>query len=107
GHIEPVRLDQLRKHADPEIRRRALALLAGQATPDRKKVVDDYMMVLDLKAETGRGKMVFKKVCSTCHRLENEGIEVGPDLLATLRNKSPEQMVTDIMDPSREVDPRY
>src|SRR5262249_6873339 len=41
------------------------------------------------------------------HRLENEGIEVGPDLLSALRNKSREQLLTDILDPSREVDPRY
>ena len=51
--------------------------------------------------------MVFKKTCATCHRLENEGIEVGPDLLSALRNKSPEQLLIDILDPSREVDPRY
>ena len=54
-----------------------------------------------------RGKAVFKKTCATCHRLETEGIEVGPDLLSALRNKTPETLLTDILDPSREVDPRY
>ena len=54
-----------------------------------------------------RGKVLFKKTCATCHRLENEGFEVGPDLLSALRNKSPEQLLTDILDPSREVDSRY
>ncbi len=39
--------------------------------------------------------------------MENEGFEVGPDLLSALRNKSPEQLLNDILDPSREVDPRY
>jgi putative heme-binding domain-containing protein len=34
-------------------------------------------------------------------------VEVGPDLLAVLRNKSREQLLTDVLDPSREVDPRY
>jgi putative heme-binding domain-containing protein len=34
-------------------------------------------------------------------------VEVGPDLLSALRNKSREQLLTDILDPSREVDPRY
>ena len=32
---------------------------------------------------------------------------MGPDLLSALRNKSREQLIIDIMDPSREVDPRY
>src|SRR5205814_5473378 len=35
------------------------------------------------------------------------GIEVGPDLLSALRNKSSEQLLIDVLDPSREVDPRY
>jgi len=51
--------------------------------------------------------LAFKKTCSTCHRLENEGVEVGPDLLSALRNKSKEQLLSDMLDPSREVDPRY
>src|SRR4029077_319466 len=35
------------------------------------------------------------------------GTEVGPDLLSALRNKSREALLTDILDPSREVDSRY
>jgi putative heme-binding domain-containing protein len=42
-----------------------------------------------------------------CHRLDNDGFEVGPDLLSALRNKSGEQLLNDILDPSREVDSRY
>ena len=34
-------------------------------------------------------------------------MQVGADLLAALRNKSSEQLLIDILDPSREVDPRY
>jgi putative heme-binding domain-containing protein len=107
GQIEPARLDQLRKHPNAAIRKRAQALLAGQTTPDRKKVLDEYQAALDLKADAANGKAVFKKVCATCHRLENEGVEVGPDLLSALRNKSREQLLTDVLDPSREVDPRF
>jgi putative heme-binding domain-containing protein len=35
------------------------------------------------------------------------GVQVGADLLSALRNKSREQLLIDILDPSREVDPRY
>jgi putative heme-binding domain-containing protein len=34
-------------------------------------------------------------------------VEVGPDLAAALRNKTRDLLLIDIMDPSREVDPRY
>jgi putative membrane-bound dehydrogenase-like protein len=107
GQVEPARLDQLRKHKDAKLRQRAQKLLAGQIAPDRAKVVKDYQDVLDLKGDVMRGKAVFKKTCSTCHRLENVGVEVGPDLLSALRNKTPDALLIDILDPSREVDPRY
>jgi putative heme-binding domain-containing protein len=82
-------------------------VLAGQVAADRQKVVEAYRPALDLKSDAARGKAVFKKHCTTCHRLESEGVEVGPDLLSALRNKSREQLLTDVLDPSREVDPRY
>jgi putative heme-binding domain-containing protein len=107
NQLEPLRVGQLRKHPNAKIRERALRLLAGQAEPQRRKVVADYRAALDLAADAVRGRAVFKKNCSTCHRLENEGFEVGPDLLSALRNKSAEQLLDDILDPSKEVDPRY
>jgi putative membrane-bound dehydrogenase-like protein len=107
GQLEPFRVAQLRRHPDAKLRERAVKLFAGQTAPEREKVVKDYRAALDLKSDTTRGKAVFKKNCSACHRLENVGVEVGPDLLSALRNKSREQLLIDILDPSREVDPRY
>jgi putative membrane-bound dehydrogenase-like protein len=107
GQLEPSRLAMLRQHADPAVRQRALKLLAGQVTAARQKVVDSYRPALDLKADPARGKVVFQKTCATCHRLEGVGTEVGPDLLSALRTKTPESLLVDILDPSREVDPRY
>jgi putative membrane-bound dehydrogenase-like protein len=107
GQIEPFHLDRLRKHTNLKLRSRAQTLLAGEATPDRRKIVEDYQSALELKGDAARGKAVFKKTCATCHRLENEGVEVGPDLLSALRNKSRDVLLIDILDPSREVDPRY
>jgi putative membrane-bound dehydrogenase-like protein len=107
AHLDAARVDQLRKHPDEAIRKRAQVLLAGQAAPARQKVVEEFRAALDLKSDFVRGKAVFRKTCATCHRLENEGIEVGPDLLSALRNKTPETLLIDILDPSREVDPRY
>jgi putative membrane-bound dehydrogenase-like protein len=106
SQLEPARVAQLKKHPDPKVRDRATALFAGQAT-DRQKVVEAYRPALDLNGDTARGKAVFARVCASCHQLENVGHQVGPDLLAALGNKSGEQLLNDILDPSREVDPRY
>jgi putative membrane-bound dehydrogenase-like protein len=107
GQLEPSRLQQLRNHPDPILRGRARKLLSQSGAPDRRKVVESYRTALDLPGEPGRGRAVFRKTCTTCHRLEGEGFEVGPDLLSALRNKSREQLLVDVLDPSREVDPRY
>jgi putative membrane-bound dehydrogenase-like protein len=107
AQVEPARLGQLSRHRNPALRARVKKLLAGQATPERRKVVEAYRGVLDLEGDAVRGKAAFKKVCATCHRLEGVGHEVGADLLAALRNKSAEALLIDVLDPSREVDPRY
>ncbi len=107
NQLEPLRIEQLRKHPNSGIRERAQRLLAGQAAPERQKIVADYRSALELKADAMRGKAVFKKNCTVCHRLDNEGFEVGPDLMSALRNKSGEQLLNDIFDPSKEVDSRY
>jgi putative membrane-bound dehydrogenase-like protein len=107
GQLEPSRVDQLRKYPNAKIRQRVEKLLVEQTSPDRQRVLNDYRSALSLKSDSAHGKVVFKRVCSTCHRLEQEGIEVGPDLLSALRNKTPETLLIDILDPSREVDPRY
>lgn len=107
GQLEPVRWEQLRKHRDPAIRQRAQTVLSKVTSPDRQKVVAAYRAALDLPADLVRGRQVFRKICAACHRLEGHGVEVGPDLLAALRGKTPEALLTDLLDPSREVDPRY
>ncbi len=107
GQLEPIRLQRLREYPDLKLRQRARTLLAGQVPADRRQVLEEYRSALELKGDRDRGKAVFKKNCATCHRLENEGTEVGPDLLSALRNKTPETLLIDILDPSREVDPRY
>jgi putative membrane-bound dehydrogenase-like protein len=107
NQLEPRRLEQLRKLPDMKLRQQALTLLAGQAAPDRQKVVASYRAALDLEANVDRGREAFRKHCATCHRLENTGHDVGPDLRSTVRAKPGEYLLIAILDPSREVDPRY
>jgi putative membrane-bound dehydrogenase-like protein len=107
SQLEPARLEQLRRHPNSAIRAQARTLLTAAVAPARQKVVDDYRPALELKNDAAHGKAVFGKVCATCHRLDNVGTQVGPDLLSALRNKTPEDLLVAILDPSREVDPRY
>jgi putative heme-binding domain-containing protein len=107
NQLEPGRLEQLRKHADAKVRQQALALLAGNASEDRQTIVAAYRQALALEANAERGRQAFHKHCATCHRLENDGHDVGPDLRSAVRGKPGEYLLVAILDPSREVDPRY
>ncbi len=107
AQIEAARREQLRRHRDAALRKRAQELLADVGSADRRKVIEEYRPALDLPADAARGKAVFQKTCLTCHRLGTEGHDVGPDLRAVLGNKTPEALLVDILDPNREVDPRY
>ncbi|MFL5340940.1 MAG: PVC-type heme-binding CxxCH protein [Gemmataceae bacterium] len=105
--LDPARVAQLRKLPNAKLRERATKLLAGAIDADRQKVVDSYKAALDLKPDVERGRALFRKTCATCHRLEDHGTEVGPDLKTNIRDKTPEQLLVAILDPSREVDRRY
>lgn len=105
--IESARIQFLKTHPNQALRERSIKLLAGLGDSDRKKIVDSYKDVLDLKPDIAKGKMLFAKNCAVCHRLDDVGQEVGANLLAALRNKTSEALLIDILDPSREVDTRF
>jgi putative membrane-bound dehydrogenase-like protein len=107
NQLDSLRVNQLRNHSHAKIKERATKLLAGALDPDRQKVVDTYKPALDLNGDAAKGQALFRKHCATCHRVENVGFEVGPDLRAAVRDKTPEQLLISILDPSREVDRRY
>jgi putative heme-binding domain-containing protein len=107
AQLEAARRTQMLRFPNTALRKRAQDLLANAGSPDRRKVVEEYRSVLDLPADATRGKAVFTKTCATCHKLGDEGHEVGPDLRGALGNKTKEALLIDMLDPNREVDPRY
>ncbi len=65
-----------------------------------------YLPSLAMKGDVTAGKAVFTRVCATCHRLDEMGFEVGPNLGA-LKEKSPEALLISILDPNRAFESRY
>jgi putative membrane-bound dehydrogenase-like protein len=106
AQVDAARRHRLLTHPDVAVRNRAARLFGGATSSDRQKVLRDYRAVVTQAGDRVRGKDVFAKRCATCHRLEGVGHAVGPDL-AALSNKSPEYLLTEILDPSRNVDSRY
>jgi putative membrane-bound dehydrogenase-like protein len=106
GQIDAGRRQRLLNHADAAVRARAEKLFAGATNPNRQKVIAEYEAALALAGDRTRGKAVFAKSCSVCHRLESVGATVGPDL-AALANKSPRYLLGEVLDPNRNLDSRY
>jgi putative heme-binding domain-containing protein len=110
NEVSPAQLDATRRqrlagHRDPDVRARVAKLFAA-VNADRRKVIDAYADVLAIRGDAARGKAVFGKVCSVCHRLEGVGHEVGPDLTA-VASKPAEYLLQEVLDPNRNVDGRY
>ncbi len=100
--LDPARRKSLVESPDPKIKARASALFSGESRPDRNAALARGRKALDLTGSADRGKAVFLKACATCHRAENQGTAVGPDL-ATVAARTPEDILIHILDPNREV----
>ncbi|MEW6305163.1 MAG: PVC-type heme-binding CxxCH protein [Verrucomicrobiota bacterium] len=106
SQIPPSRRAVLLKHADPVIQQRAAKLFGQDAVTPRKEVIEKYRSALALKGDAKRGQQIYTTACLACHRMGDQGNDVGPNL-ATVRAWSVEQLLTNILDPNREVSPNY
>jgi putative heme-binding domain-containing protein len=104
--IDPVRAKLLRTHKDEPTRKRAEKLLAATVPADREKVLAEYRPALTLPADAAHGRQVFEKQCSVCHRIGNVGIQFAPDI-SDSRERTPLQLLTDIIQPNRAIDSNY
>ena len=81
-----------RKSANPKHEQYTLAALANQGDARHGK-----QLFLDVK----------KTQCATCHRIDDQGGEVGPNLTGIGSRLSPTRIIESILDPSRTVAPNY
>ncbi|HRA89404.1 MAG TPA: c-type cytochrome, partial [Planctomycetaceae bacterium] len=91
---------------DGTIKERLEKLFASGSSADRKAVLEAFQPVLKLSGDAARGAAIFGKKCTTCHKQGNIGHEVGPNL-ASLTTRTPESLLTAILDPSAAVEAKY
>ena len=106
GELDPARIVLLKTHPDETIAKRVNNLFANSGNAARATVLKDYQSALDSEGNSEQGKALFKKHCSACHRLENVGNQVGADLNG-IRNRGMDAVLLNILDPNREVKPKY
>ena len=106
GEVEAASRSALLHHADAAIQQRAVALWKDEKSGSRNEVLQKYRPALGLNGDANAGQNTFQRICSTCHRLNGVGTEVGPNL-ALAATRSPDELLTAILDPNREVNPAY
>jgi len=106
AQLDPARIEMLLVHSDEEIRSRAARAFGNKSLDSRNEAVETYREVLAKAGSSVKGKEVFKKECSICHRLEGEGYDLGLPL-QSVRNRGRETILVSVLDPNREVNPAY
>lgn len=104
--IDPARQARLTKHRNKDLSERAQKLLNSSIAPDRAALLEKYQPAIATLGDPQRGRAIFEKNCVTCHRVDNLGVNVGPDIGDT-RDKLPAYLLTNILDPNRAVDANY
>lgn len=109
--IAPADLDaatrqRLLDHKTKAVADRAARLLAVDLNSNRARLVADYLPTVRAGGDAQLGSQLFKKMCAQCHKLGDVGHAVGPDLVS-LTDKSPDAMLTAVLDPNRAVETKY
>jgi putative membrane-bound dehydrogenase-like protein len=106
ARIARHRRDIYMQHPSEHIRQQAVALFGTDRPGPRAEVVDRYQVALNLPSDSARGVAVVKRECLDCHRYQNEGHEVGPNLV-TVQRRTKTELLLHILDPNREVSPNF
>jgi putative heme-binding domain-containing protein len=106
SQIPAVRVAQWRRSTDASFKSRVERVFAGADAGPRKEVIAKYKPALAQGGDVAKGKAVYERECRNCHRVGNDGWDVGPNL-ATIRNRTPESLIEQILDPNREVLPSF
>lgn len=94
------------KSRNADVKSRATAFLNQAGSTARADVVKAYADSLTMSGDIPRGRTLFRKHCSVCHKVEGFGHEIGPNL-ATIKTRGAETILVNVLDPNREVNPQY
>ena len=106
GLIDPTSLGRLERHSDKSIAERVHALRAELRPEGKQTLIARYTGSLAESPEIAAGKAHFVRHCAACHKIDDQGVAVGPDI-SDMRTQTPEQILLSILDPSAAIDANY
>lgn len=102
--IDPATAKRLRQHVDKDVGSLAERLL--RSDPNRAKVLIAYSSSAEKLGNATEGKRLFSEHCSACHQINGVGTNVGPDI-SDSRTKTPQALLTSILDPNAAIDASF
>ena len=106
GELDLPQQQALLENTDEAIRIAAAKSFKPRTSAGRQEAIDRFTAALHEGGDPGKGRQVFQKHCSNCHRLQDSGHVVGPDI-ATYGSKPVQSLLIAMLDPNQAVDPRY
>jgi mono/diheme cytochrome c family protein len=76
------RFHALVNHSDPAIYRRAQELFNVTTNSEREQIIQKLMPATRMQGDPAAGRKTYTERCAACHRFQNEGNAVGPDIVA-------------------------
>lgn len=110
GQIERAMLDpamqaRLYDHPDKEVAERARRFFKQEAEA-RVAAVAAYRDALSLVGDVNRGRDIYGSTCAKCHSPQQGRPRIGADL-SGINNKTKEELLNSILNPSASIDPRF
>jgi len=116
----------LGRQKTPALAERIAKLIGDGSSANRKAVIETYLTAMQgsdagtparkesvvagksarITGDATRGAKVYEMACMVCHKFADKGNDVGPHL-GTIKAWTAEQLVTNILDPNREVSPNF
>jgi len=111
GIIQPNNLGwprsvRLMNNSNIPLRTRARLLIDNEAKSN-EEILQQYQASLTLNGTQLKGQTVYQENCAICHKMGQDlGMAFGPDL-ATMKNRRPENLLSDILLPNLSIADGY
>ena len=102
---DPAMQAKLYDHPDKEVVNRARQFFK-QESDERAAVVASYTDALTMNGDVNRGRDLFSSTCAKCHIPQPGRPRVGADL-SGINNKTKEELLNSIMNPSAGIEARF
>jgi putative heme-binding domain-containing protein len=102
---DPAMQAKLYDHPDKDVVERARQFFKQEAG-EREAAVASYRDALNLTGDVNRGRDVYGSTCAKCHSPQQGRPRIGADL-SGINNKTKEELLNSIMNPSASIEPRF